>query len=161
MVEKPEEYLRSSYLATAGKAKPHPWLTTDWSGGGSAKRGKAEAEYRNFIRRGILPKTIWTEVRGQALPGEEGFVDQLVDHLKKQRDIPEIPRSQRYAHRPPLEKLVAGDGRTSVQKRRAAAVKAVEQYGYRVREIAAHLEPHDSLVSRIARGERLMPSRGT
>jgi len=30
MAEKPEEYRWSSYLATAGKAQPHPCLTSDW-----------------------------------------------------------------------------------------------------------------------------------
>jgi len=155
MVETPEEYPWSSYLATAGKAKLHPCLTTDWVlRQFSGKRGKAEQEYRKFVRWGIGQKTIWTEVRGQTLLGEETFVAQLVDHLKKKQDIPEIPRSQRYAHRPTLEKLFAGDARTNVRKRRAVVVKAVEQYGYRVCEIAAHLELHDSSVSRIARGER-------
>ena len=103
---------------------------------------------------GIGQKTIWTEVRGQAVLGEEGFVDKLAGHLKKKRNIPEIPRCQRYAHRPPLEKLFGGEARTNVLKRRAAVTKAVEQYGYRIREIAAHLGLHDSSVSRIAKGER-------
>ena len=41
-----------------------------------------------------------------------------------------------------------------LKKKWAAVIKAVEQHGYRVREIAAHLELHDSSVSRIARGKR-------
>jgi hypothetical protein len=155
MVEKTEDYSWSSYLATAGKAKPHPCLTTDWIlGQFSGKRGKAESEYRKFVAWCIGQPTIWTEVRGQALLGEDGFVDHLVDHLKKKREIPEIPRSQRYAHRPKLAQLFAGDVRTNLRKRRAMVIKAVEQYGYRVCEIAAYLELHDSSVSRIARGER-------
>jgi REP element-mobilizing transposase RayT len=155
MVETPEAYAWSSYPATADKAKPHPSLTTAWVlSQFSGKRGKAEQEYRKYVMWGIGQKTIWNEVRGQTLLGEEGFVDKLVDHLKKHKDIPEIPRSQRYAHRPSLEKLFAGDVRTNVRKRRAAVTKAVEQYGYRIREIAAHLGLHDSSVSRIVAGER-------
>ncbi|MDH4163052.1 MAG: transposase [Nitrospirota bacterium] len=155
MVEKPEAYPWSSYLSTTGRAKPHPSLTTDWVlGQFSVKRGKAEQEYRKFVTWGIGQKSIWAEVRGQTLLGEEVFVDKLADHLKKKRDIPEIPRSQRYAHRPLLEKLFAGDVRTNVRKRRAAVRRAVEQYGYRIREIATHLGLHDSSVSRIAKGER-------
>jgi hypothetical protein len=155
MVEMPENYTWSSCLATAGKAKPHASLTTEWIlGQFSGKRGKAEQGYQKFVQWGIGQKTIWTAVRGQTLLGEEGFVDKLVDHLKKKRDIPEIPRSQRYAHRPLLEKLFAGDARTNARKRRAAVARAVEQYGYRIREIAAHLGLHDSSVSRIAKGER-------
>jgi putative transposase len=155
MVENPAEYPWSSYLATAGTAKPHPSLTTDWVlGQFSGKRGKAEQEYRKFVHWGIGQKTIWTEVRGQALLGEEGFVDKLVDHLKKQKDIPEIPRSQRYAHRPSLEKLFSPEVRMNLRKRRGVMIKAVDQYGYRQSEIAAYLGLHYSSVSRIVKGER-------
>jgi putative transposase len=155
MIEKPEEWKWSSYLATSGKTRPHPCLTTDWVlGQFSRKRGKAEQEYRQFVHWGIGQKTIWTEVRGQSLLGEDGFVDKLVDHLKKRKDIPEIPRSQRYAHRPSLEKLLNAEVRMNLQKRRGAVIKAVEQYGYRQQEIATHLGLHYSSVSRIVKGER-------
>jgi CRP-like cAMP-binding protein len=86
--------------------------------------------------------------------GEDGFVDKLADHLKKRKDIPEIPRSQRYAHRPSLEKLLSVEVRMSLRKRRGAIIKAVEQYGYRRQEIAAYLGLHYSSVSRIVKGER-------
>ena len=93
-------------------------------------------------------------MRGQALLGEEGFVDKFVDHLKKHKDIPEIPRSQRYAHRPSLEKLFSAAVQGDLRKRRVAIIKAVEQYGYRQQEIASHLGLHYSSVSRIMSGER-------
>jgi putative transposase len=149
MVEKPEEWKWSSYLATAGKVKPYPCLTTDWVlGQFSKKRGKAEQEYRKFVHWGIGQKTIWTEVRGQALLGEDGFVDKLVDHLKKHKDIPEIPRSQRYATRPVLAILlpdgIIEDQRTLKKKLSAA----VEKHGYRQSEIAKHLAVHYSTISR-------------
>jgi len=153
MATKPEEYAWSSYLATAGRAKPHPSLTPEWVlGQFSGKQGKAEREYRQFVSWGIGKPTIWTKVRGQALLGEEGFVDQLVDHLRKHKDIPEIPRSQRYAHRPALEKLFSGEAQANISKRRAAVQKAVEQYGYTLRQIAAHLSLHDSSISKILKG---------
>ena len=155
MVEKPEEYAWSSYMATAGNGKPHPCLTTDWIlGQFSGKQGKAEKEYRKFVSWGIGQKTIWTAVRGQALLGEQDFVDKMVDHLRKNKDIPEIPRSQRYAHRPTLEQLFGGYVAENMRKRRAAVLKAVEQFGYRQQEIAAHLDLHYSSVSRIVKGER-------
>ena len=155
MVEKPEDWMWSSYLATAGKTKPHPCMTTDWVlGQFGKKRAKAEQEYREFVHWGIGQKTIWTEVRGQSLLGEEGFVDTLVDHLKKHKDIPEIPKSQRYAHRPSLEKLFNAEVLLNLRKRRVAIIKAVEQYGYRQQELATHLGLHYSSVSRIVKGER-------
>jgi hypothetical protein len=155
MIENLNEWKWSSYLATAFRATPHACLTTDWVlGQFSGKRGKAERGYRQFVHWGIGQKTIWTEVRGQSLLGEESFVDKLVDHLKKNKDVPEIPRSQRYAHRPSLQKLFSSNVRMNLGKRRVAIVKAVEQYGYRQSEIAEHLGLHYSSVSRIAKGER-------
>jgi REP element-mobilizing transposase RayT len=155
MVEKPEQWKWSSYLATDGKTKPHPCLTTDWVlGQFSGKRGKAEQEYRQFVQWGIGKSSIWTEVRGQAILGEDDFVDTFAEHLKKQMTIPEIPRSQRYAHRPSLEKLFNSKVRTNLSRRRDAIVRAVEQYGYRQQEVASYLELHYSSVSRIVKGER-------
>jgi len=155
MTETPEAYKWSSYPATTGRARSHPCLTADWVlGQFSRKRGKAEQEYREFVHWGIGQKTIWTAVRGQALLGEDDFVDKLTDHLRKHKDVPEIPRSQRYAHRPALEKLFKSEVRTNLQKRRVAISKAVEQYGYRQQEIADHLGLHYSSVSRIVKGER-------
>jgi putative transposase len=155
MVEKPEEYAWSSYRATAGLAQPHPCLTTDWvlKQFGNTRR-KAEPGYRKFVPAGIGQQTIWTAVRGQTLLGEEDFVDTFVDHLKKHKDIPDIPKSQRYAHRPSLEKLFPSEVRTNLRKRRSAIIKAVEQYGYRQQELAARLGLHASSVSRIVKGER-------
>jgi hypothetical protein len=69
-------------------------------------------------------------------------------------DIPEIPRSQRYVHRPPLEKLFSAAVRADLRKRRVAIIKAEEQYGYRQQELASYLGLHYSSVSRIMSGER-------
>src|SRR5512138_2766677 len=132
MLERPEDWPWSSYLATGVKTRPHPCLTTDWVlGQFSAKRGRAEQEYRKFVHWGIGQKTIWTEVRGQSLLGEAAFMDKLVDHLRKQRDITEIPRSQRYATRPAL-KVLLPEGIVDDQKRLKRRVsEAVEKHGYR------------------------------
>lgn len=155
MVEKPEQYPWSSYLATSGMATPHPCLTTDWVlGQFSGKRGKAEKEYRQFVHWGIGKPTIWTEVRGQALLGEDAFVDKLTDHLRKHRDIPEIPRSQRYTGRPSLEKIFTEKTLGSTAKRNKEIVRAVEEHGYRQREIADHLGMYFTSISRIVNAKK-------
>jgi putative transposase len=149
MIERPEDWKWSSYLATAGRAKPHPCLTTDWVlGQFSRKRGKAEQEYRQFVHWGIGQKTIWTEVRGQSLLGEDTFMDKLTDRLKKHKDITEIPRSQRYATRPALAVLLP-DGIVEDQKKlKRRLSQAVEQHGYRQSELARHVGVHYSTISR-------------
>lgn len=149
MVEAPEAWKWSSYLATAGKAKPHPCLTTDWVlGQFSGKRGKAESEYRQFVKWGIGEKTIWTAVRGQALLGEDDFVDTLTDHLKKHKDVSDIPRSQRYATRPLLPSLLPNSIIDDRRKLKKKMTEAVEKYGYQQSQLARHLTVHRSTISR-------------
>jgi putative transposase len=155
MMERPDEWKWSSYLATAGREIPHPSLTTNWVlGQFSGKRSKAEREYRQFVSWGIGKPTIWTEVKGQTLLGEEGFVDQLVDHLKKHKDIPEIPRSQRYADRPSLQKLFHEKTLVNMTKRNKAISEAVEKHGYRQREVADHLGMYFTSISRIVNAKK-------
>jgi len=152
MVAAPDAWKWSSYRATAGREGPHPCLTTNWVlGQFSGKKGTAEKEYRQFVQGGI-GKTIWTEVRGQAILGEEEFGDKLVDHLRKHKDIPEIPKSQRYANRPALAKIFTEKIIRDKQKRDRKIAEAVEKHLYSQREIASHLHLHYTSVSRILRG---------
>ncbi len=149
MVVKPEAWKWSSYRATAGWANRHPCLTLDWVlGQFSGKREMAEQEYRQFVQGGV-GKSIWHEVRGQTILGEEEFADKLVNHLKKNKDIPEIPRSQRYAHRPGLDKIFSAAILKNRQKRNRKIAEAVAKYGYTQRAIADHLGMHFTYVSQI------------
>jgi len=153
MVEKPEDWKWSSYLATAGKEPPHPCLTTDWIlGQFSRTRSKAEEEYRQFVKWGIGKETIWNEVKGQALLGDDDFVDSLADHLRRHKDIPEISKSQRFANRPALEKLFNKSILNDKRKRDRKIAEAVEKYGYTQRAIADHLGLHFTYMSRILYG---------
>ncbi len=151
MVEKPDDWKWSSYRATAGKEPPHSCLTTDWIlGQFSRTRAKAEKEYRQFVQRGI-GKTIWDEVKGQALLGEDDFVDRLADHLRSYKNIPEIPKSQRYANRPPLDKLFPESIIMNKRKRDKKITEAVEKHGYTQKAIANHLGMHFTYVSQIVK----------
>ncbi len=152
---KPEIYRWSSYAATAGKAKPHPCLSRDWvlsQFGG--KRNSTEKEFRNFVSQGIGRKSVWNEVRGQVLLGEGDFVKRLTGYLKKHKDVPEIPRSQRFAHRPSLKTLFGNGPQRDRKRRRNAVIKAIEQFGYRQSEIGDYLGLHYTSISKIAKGER-------
>ncbi len=151
MVETPEAWKWSSYRATAGREARHPCLTIDWVlGQFGRKQALAEKEYRKFVSWGI-GKSIWHEVRGQAVLGEESFADRLVDHLRKHKDIPDIPRSQRYADRPGLDKMFTSRILQDRQKRNRKISEAVEKYGYTQRAIARHLGMHYSYISLILR----------
>ena len=87
-------------------------------------------------------------MRGQSLLGEDTFMDKLTDRLKKHKDIPEIPRSQRYATRPALAVLLPV-GIVEDQKRlKRGLSQAMEQHGYRQSELARHIGVHYSTISR-------------
>jgi len=81
--------------------------------------------------------------------GEEAFADKLVDYLRKHKDVPEISRSQRYAHRPELGKHFSPAIRNDKQKRNKKIAEAVEKYGYTQRAIADHLGMHFTYISQI------------
>ena len=87
-------------------------------------------------------------MRGQALFGEDDFVDTLVDHLKKHKDVPEIPRSQRYSTRPSLGILLPESLIGKRPKLMKKLTEAVEKYGYHQSELARHLSVHYSTISR-------------
>lgn len=150
MVETPYAWKWSSYRATAGSEARHPCLTADWVlGQFSGKKAKAQDEYKKFVQWGIGKQTIWTEVRGQAILGEEEFADTMADHLKKHKEVPEIPRSQRYANRPDLDKIIPPRVLEDKAKRNRKIEEAVEKFGYTQRSIADHLGMHYSYVSQI------------
>ncbi len=104
------------------------------------------------MKWGIGKETIWNEIKGQALLGEDDFVESLADHLRRHKDIPEIPKSQRYANRPTLEKIFSQGVLDDKRKRDRRIADAVEKYGYTQRSIADHLGVHATYVSRILCG---------
>lgn len=152
VVERLEQWKWSSYLSTAGKRKPHPCLTREWVlGQFSSKRGIAEIEYRKFVLGGIDMESIWRDVRGQSVLGGEEFIEGFIDYVRGHKDIPEIPKSQRYMNRPRLKEIFSEDVFQDKRRRDRKIAKAVDEYGYSQREVADHLGMHFTSISRIMR----------
>ena len=100
----------SSYRAMAGKEKAHGCLTRGWVLAQlSGQRKRAEEIYRRFIEDGIGKESVWQQVKGQAFLGEEGFVEKFKEKLSQVEDIVEIPKSQRFAHRPTPQEIFSND----------------------------------------------------
>jgi len=70
------------------------------------------------------------------------------DQLKKHKDMPEIPRSQRYSTRPSLAVLPLASLLNDHRKLMKKLSQAVEKYGYHQSEIACHIDVHHSAISR-------------
>jgi hypothetical protein len=153
-VHRPEEWIWSSYRATAGRTKLHPCLTIDWvlSQFGS-DRNAAEANYRRFVRDGIGVESIWNSVRAQSAFGDDDFVEDLGDYVKGKKQIPEIAKSQRFMNKPPLKDIFRSEVLGDRRKRDKSIANAVLEHGYSQREVADHLEMHFTSISRILRAK--------
>jgi len=149
-VNRPEGWEWSSYCATAGIKKPHSCLTTGWIlGQFSSKAGLARKRYKEFVKGGIGKETIWADVNGQILLGDDDFIERFDAYLKRCEDIKEIPKSQRYINRPSLDRLFDERGLIDKKNRDKGISKAVERYGYTQKEVADYLGMHYSTISRL------------
>ena len=152
LVERPGQWKWSSYNAIAGKAKNHPCLTIDWVlGQFGSKRKSAERKYLRFINEGIAGEPVFKDVKAQSILGEEEFIGTLKEYIRVNKDIPEIPKSQRYVDRPKLKIIFDTRILGERKKRNKKIVEAVEKYGYKQREIADYLGMHFTSISRIIR----------
>jgi hypothetical protein len=154
-VDRPEEWIWSSYRATAGRTKLHPCLVTDWvlSQFGS-ERKIAEANYRRFVRDGIGVESIWNSVRAQSVLGEGDFIGSLSDYVTGRKKIPEIAKSQRFMNKPPLTDIFRSEVLRDRDKRNKCIGEAVFEHGYTQREVADYLRMHFTSVSRILRKKK-------
>ena len=147
-VEKPEAWRWSSYQPTAGLRKEPEYLTTDWILGlFNRKRTVAQKQYRAFIREGIHRGSLWDELQGQVLLGEEEFVEKFKDLLEDKKREKEIPRPQRYVSRLSLDKIFRGQ---KAKVKRDISINAAHMsYGYTLKEIADYLGIHYTTVSKV------------
>ncbi|MBN4053227.1 helix-turn-helix domain-containing protein [bacterium AH-315-L15] len=150
MVECPEQWGWSSYKGTAGLRKAHPCLTSDWILGQlSERKAVAWKKYKQFVLEGIDKKSIWRKVKGQALLGDEGFIERLRQYLKKREKVKEVPKSQRFVGRPGLDRLLIGRAVLNKGRRDRKIVEAVVRYGYSQKEVSDYLGMHYSTISKI------------
>lgn len=149
-VKRPDEWKWSSYRATAGMEKAHLCLTTDWITGQFAIRKRtARKSYREFVAAGVGEESIWKDVKGQSLLGEEDFAEGLINYVKGYEEIEEIPKSQRYLNRPGLKDIFNEDTLSNKRRRDERIKEAVQKYGYSQKEVSQYLKMHYSTISRI------------
>lgn len=160
LIEHPRQWKWSSYNATTGRVTAHDCLTVDeiLSHFGSRKAG-AQEKYREFVQDGIHASALWDDLQAQSLLGAEGFAETFRHLLADKRQIQEIPKGQRFAARPSLEKLFAHH--RGKRSRDELIGKAVTRYGYSQTELAHFLGLHYSTISRILAELDKMPSLKT
>jgi len=88
-------------------------------------------------------------VKGQSILGEEDFINQFIEHVRRFEEIKEIPRGQRYLGRPALKDLFSEKGLRNRKMGNEGVAKAVGEWGYSQREVADYLSLHYSTLSRL------------
>ncbi len=151
-VEDPDDYTWSSYRAVVGQAEKPEFLTTE---GILARFGRgnkrAQRRFADFVKAGMkIKKSPWDDLKGQIYLGDESFVKMAHQHISEDMDIlREVPKGQRYANRPELSQVFAGEGKRDKQKRNKAIYTAYTDWGYKLQEIGDFLHLHYASISRI------------
>ncbi|MGC8492558.1 MAG: REP-associated tyrosine transposase [Syntrophobacteraceae bacterium] len=154
MVECPEEYVWSSYRATAGLSGRPDLLSADWIlsrfGGQS---GESRKRYVEFVMSGVGANRIWDKLESQCVLGSREFLKGIGPALKDKARYKEIPKCQRLVSRPTLDELLSESGIMGKKERNERLRKAHKEYGYSFSELGRRLGLHYATVSRIVRGE--------
>ena len=150
MVEKPDDWKWSSYLATAGKDKPPSFLTTDWVLAHFGKKKKTACEnYIKFVYDGIGKEGPWNEIEGRIYLGDAQFIQEVEAWMDRDLMSKEVPLVQRKASRPSLEKLFDKSTLGSRRKRNIRIVEAYQKHLYTQRNIGEVLNLHPAYLSRL------------
>jgi putative transposase len=96
MVRAARDWPWSSYRATAGQSKAPACLVTDCLLGSFGRRKSTAIEgYKKFVSDGRGNTSPWSLLRNQVYLGSEGFVDKMQSLIDGDKDLSEIPASQR------------------------------------------------------------------
>lgn len=138
----------SSYPTTAGLVPCPSFLTIDGVlSAFDSNRVVAQQRYVEFVAEGI-EAPLESRLVGEIYLGDEEFIRDLMPGVR----IVEVPRVQWQPLRPSLDELCCEE---------AGILAAYRTYGYRLREIGAHLGVHAATVSRaLVRLEQTAAARG-
>ena len=155
IAETAEQYPWSSFRQTAGQSTAHQWLSTSaLLSRFGVTRQEALAEYRRFVNEADC-EDVSDKISGGLLLGSESFKDLISGRLLASQSITEIPKSARFANRPPLEELVPKGGFSNKQERDKAILVASQEYGYSYTSIGEAFSLHYSSVSVIIKKANL------
>lgn len=155
IVEKPEDYLWSSYRQMVGIDESMPFIkTVALQKHFESSSGTAGENFRKFVLDGISGDSPLEDTRGGLILGKDKFVESLKDIMSDSKSESEFTKCQRHSNRPSIEKLFVIGVRSVKKARDKAIYKAYIDYGYSQKEIADFLELNFATVSRIVKKER-------
>jgi len=150
MVKNAKSWSWSSYRDTAGFRMPPDWLNTEWLLAAFATRlSRAQEKYQQFVSEGKNQPSPWEQLQNQVFLGSEAFISDLHYKIGRDKDLSEIPKSQR---RPKAKSLDYYARRAT--NRNEAILASYNGGGYSMKEIGDYHELHYSWVSRIISHDR-------
>ena len=146
MVKNIDQWPWSSYSAMIGKSSCPEWLQTDWMLGQFGQQWKrAVAAYVDFVRAGVGLPSVWDDLRGQIYLGKEEFVKKIQQYMQSDKNISEIPRTQRRTKAKPLSYY------SSFSDRNEGILAAYQTGDYTMKAIADEFGVHYATVSRVVK----------
>lgn len=147
MVREAKDWPWSSYRQTAGILGDDSLLTTEWLlSVFSKKRGTAQKKYIKFVSQGKNQPSPWESLQNQVFLGDKAYVSQIMSNIDQDKDLSEIPTSQRKEKAKELQWY-----EQQAASRNDAIKRSYESGGYTMKEIGAYYNLHYSRVSRIIR----------
>ena len=150
IVNNAKDWPWSSYRTTAGLEQKPIWLNTDWllAAFGVNKR-KAVKAYQQFVSEGKDQSSPWSSIRNQVYLGGKEFVKEMQSMIEQDKDLCEVPRSQR---RPTAQPIEYYESRS--KSRNDAIVETYRSGGYNLKQIGEHFGLHYSTVSGIVKNHK-------
>lgn len=149
MVHTANDWLWSSYLATAGFISPPDWLNAEWIIAHFSKRKMTAIDrYRQFVADGKNQPSIWGQLRNQIYIGSDNYIKHIQTKIAENTDISEIPSSQRRPVPQPIDYY-----EKKCKDRDQAMLAAYQSGGYSMKELANYFGLHYTSVSRIINGK--------
>lgn len=147
-VQNVQDWPWSSYHATVGYQQPLPFLSTDWTLAQFGDQNERAMDcYREFVQQGC-GVDIWSDFRGGALLGSDGFIEAMSPRLRDSSLQRKIPRHERLVSRPSLDELFTESGTKAMRNERI--YQATRFHDYTLSELQEYLGLHYSTISRIA-----------
>ncbi len=150
MVASAKDWPWSSYRATIGQTKKPDYLNTEWLLAAFAKRKSVAIErYKEFVAAGESQPSPWALLRNQIYLGSEPFVEKMKSLIDGEKELSEVPSSQRR----PLPKALSSYEAAS-KDRNDAIIKSYRGGGYTLKEIGDYFGLHYSTVSGIIKNHK-------
>ncbi|MBQ0798870.1 MAG: transposase [Porticoccaceae bacterium] len=150
MVRSAKEWPWSSYRSTVGAVKGLSCLNTEWLLAAFAKRKSVAIEkYKQFVAQGTGQLSPWDMLRKQMYLGSDKFVEEMQALIDGDKELSEIPSSQRRPAPKPLAEY-----KNASEDRNTAIISAYKSGGYTLKEIGDYFGLHYASVSGIIRNHK-------